>query len=73
MSMKEKLRSYNFWLSVISAILVALSTINGELNIPYIDKVLTAVLGVFAVSGIVSKPKNQETDENPQDDEGNIR
>ena len=68
--MKEKLKSYNFWLSVISAILVALSSINGELNIPYIDKVLTAVLGVFAVSGIVSKPKNQETIENqPQDDE----
>ncbi|MGN0771840.1 MAG: hypothetical protein ACI4MI_04575 [Christensenellales bacterium] len=63
--MKEKLKSYNFWLSVISAILVALSAINGELNIPYIDKVLTAVLGVFAVSGIVSKPKTDE--ENSQD------
>ncbi|MGN0765527.1 MAG: hypothetical protein ACI4MO_03510 [Christensenellales bacterium] len=67
--MKEKLKSYNFWLSVISAILVALSSINGELNIPYIDKVLTAVLGVFAVSGIVSKPKTVELDENPQEDE----
>lgn len=67
--MKEKLRSYNFWLSVISAILVALSTINGELNIPYIDKVLTAVLGVFAVSGIVSKPKTDGIDDKPQEDE----
>ena len=73
MSMKEKLKSYNFWLSVISAILVALSTINGELNIPYIDKVLTAVLGVFAVSGIVSKPNNQEVEDNPQDDEEDKR
>lgn len=63
MSMKEKLKSCNFWLSVISAILVALSTINGELNIPYIDKVLTAVLGVFAVSGIVSKPKTDVNDD----------
>ncbi|MGN0789198.1 MAG: hypothetical protein ACI4MY_04605 [Christensenellales bacterium] len=71
--MKEKLKSYNFWLSVISAILVALSTINGELNIPYIDKVLTAVLGVFAVSGIVSKPKNQEVEDNPQEDEEDKR
>lgn len=66
--MKEKLRSYNFWLSVISAVLVALSTINGELNIPYIDKVLTAVLGVFAVSGIVSKPKTDVIDDKPQED-----
>ena len=66
--MKEKLRSYNFWLSVISAILVALSTINGELNIPYIDKVMTAVLGVFAVSGIVSKPKIEMSDDEPHDE-----
>ncbi|MGN0797500.1 MAG: hypothetical protein ACI4M5_04760 [Christensenellales bacterium] len=71
--MKEKLKSYNFWLSVISAILVALSSINGELNIPYIDKVMTAVLGVFAVSGIVSKPKIDVTDDKPQDNEDNQR
>ncbi len=73
----KRYKSYNFWLSVISAVMVLLASLSDKINLPYIDGVLKALLGVMAVSGIVSKPatgddtqdKSNENEENEQDGE----
>ncbi len=67
----KRYKSYNFWLSVISAVMVLLAALSDKINLPYIDGVLKALLGVMAVSGIVSKPveKSEDMTENKENSE----
>lgn len=53
--MKEKLRSYEFWVSVFSAVLVVLQTLSTQINIPHMTEVMTAFLGALCVVGILKK------------------
>ncbi|MDE7192245.1 MAG: hypothetical protein K2O35_07245 [Clostridia bacterium] len=59
--MKAKLKSYEFWVSVISAVMVVLQSISLKFDVPYIQEVVMGFLGVLAVAGIVKK-KDPPTD-----------
>lgn len=56
----KRYKSYSFWLSVISAVMVVLASLTDKLNLPYIDGVLKALLGLMAVIGIVNKPVGKD-------------
>ncbi|MDE5755590.1 MAG: hypothetical protein K2I23_00635 [Clostridia bacterium] len=53
--MKAKLKSYEFWVSVVSAVMVVLQSISLKFDVPYIQEVIMGFLGVLAVAGIVKK------------------
>lgn len=54
-SIKEKLKSYEFWVSVASAVMMLLQTISIKINIPYINEVTMAFLSLLTVTGILKK------------------
>ncbi|MDE6275277.1 MAG: hypothetical protein K2M75_01925 [Clostridia bacterium] len=53
--MKAKLKSYEFWVSIVSALMVALQSISLKFDVPYIQEIVMGFLGVLAVAGIVKK------------------
>ena len=60
--MKEKLKSYKFWISLFGAVVVLLRALGKafefELNEGVINDLMMSFLGVLVVLGIVEKPKN---------------
>ena len=56
MKWKNRLTNYNFWISLVSAVLLILQAFNFELDIAYISEIVTAVLGLLVVIGIISDP-----------------
>ncbi|MDE6473548.1 MAG: hypothetical protein K2L70_00405 [Clostridia bacterium] len=70
--MKEKLKSYEFWVSVVSAVMVVLQSISLKFDLPYIQEVVMGFLGVLAVAGIVKKkapPTDEPSESEPPQDE----
>lgn len=53
--MKEKLKSYDFWVSVASAVMVLLQTISIKIDVPYVNEITMAFLSLLAVTGILKK------------------
>lgn len=66
--MKEKIKSYDFWMAVASAIIVVLQAVGFTTQIPYLQEITTAFLGFLAVSGFIVKPPKQQTEENAVED-----
>lgn len=64
--MKEKIKSYEFWVSVASAIMVLLQTISININIPYINEITMAFLSLLTVAGILKKTKTNVSDTQSQ-------
>lgn len=62
MKWKNRLTNYNFWISLISAILLILQAFNFEFNIAYVSEIATAVLGLLVVIGIISDPTKVAVD-----------
>ncbi|MDE6189976.1 MAG: hypothetical protein K2G37_06855 [Clostridia bacterium] len=60
--MKEKLRSYEFWVSIFSAVLVVLQTLSAKINIPHTTEIMTAFLGALCVVGIIKKKPSTNVD-----------
>lgn len=56
MNWKNRLRNYNFWISIFSAVLLILQALKLEFDIAYINEIFTAVLGLLVVIGIISDP-----------------
>ena len=56
MKWKNRLTNYNFWISIVSAVLLILQAFNFEFDIAYISEIATAVLGLLVVIGIISDP-----------------
>ena len=54
--MKNRFTSYNFWISMVSAVLLICQALNLKFDIIYINEIATAVLGLLVVIGIVSDP-----------------
>lgn len=52
----SKLKSYGFWMSLVSAVFVFLNTLGMKMDIPYLTQITTAFLGILAVAGIISRP-----------------
>ena len=56
MKWKNRLTNYNFWISIVSAVLLICQALNLEFDIAYINEIVTAVLGLLVVIGIISDP-----------------
>lgn len=53
--MKEKIKSYDFWVSVASAVMVLLQTISIKIDVPYVNEITMAFLSLLTVTGILKK------------------
>ncbi|MDE6614514.1 MAG: hypothetical protein K2K24_03290 [Clostridia bacterium] len=68
--MKDKLRSYEFWVAVISAVLVVLQTMSMKIDVPHVAEITMAFLGALSVAGILKKSKvDEEPAESTEDKE----
>ena len=56
MNWKNRLTNYNFWISIVSAVLLIFQAFHLEFDIAYINEIVTAVLGLLVVVGIISDP-----------------
>jgi len=56
MNWKNRLTNYNFWISIVSAVLLILQAFEFHLDIMYINEIATAVLGLLVVIGIINDP-----------------
>ena len=77
MNWKNRLTNYNFWISIVSAILLILQAFKFEFDIAYISEIVTAVLGLLVVIGIISDPtkttvKTDKEKQIPSDKENEI-
>ena len=61
MKFLKKLKSSNFWVSMISAVvLIAQSVFNIEISSEHSSQIVLAILGVLVMSGIISDNSNSE-------------
>lgn len=56
--MKEKFKNYGLWLSMISAVLMLLQAMGLKFDLPYVNEIITSVLGIFVALGIISNPSD---------------
>lgn len=65
MTIKDKLKSYNFWITLVSAIILLLQVFGEKFNFridsTFIIDVTTALCSIFVVLGIISVPKAKTT------------
>lgn len=66
--MKEKIRSYDFWMAIASAVFVVLQAVGFTTEIPYLKEITTAFLGFLAVSGLIVKPPKSDEKEVVEED-----
>lgn len=72
--MKEKIKSYEFWVSVVSAVMVVLQSISIKFNAPYIQEAVLGILGALALTGMLKKSEKQlPTQEGVDGDEVNSK
>lgn len=67
--MKDKIKSYDFWMAIASALFVVLQAVGFTTEIPYLQEITTAFLGLLAVSGLIVKPPKAQEKENIEDTE----
>lgn len=82
MNWKNRLTNYNFWISIISAVLLIFQAFNINFDIAYVNEIATAVLGLLVVIGIISDPtktysktetNSQQVVDNASEDENKNR
>ncbi len=56
--MKEKLSNYGLWVSLAGCVIMILQACGLKFDVPYVNEIITAVLGVFVTLGIVSNPSS---------------
>lgn len=61
MNWKNRLTNYNFWISIVSAVLLILQAFEFHFDIMYINEIATAVLGLLVVIGIINDPTKSST------------
>lgn len=71
MNWKNRLTNYNFWISIVSAVLLILQAFEFHFDIMYINEIATAVLGLLVVIGIINDPTKsvQKKEENTSNSE----
>lgn len=74
MNWKKRLTNYNFWISIVSAVLLILQAFDISFDIAYINEIVTAVLGLLVVIGIINDPTKtgKDTNSNNQTSDNNI-
>ncbi len=66
MNWKNRLTNYNFWISIVSAVLLILQAFDISFDIAYINEIVTAVLGLLVVIGIINDPTKSSKNESNQ-------
>lgn len=66
MKWKNRLTNYNFWISIVSAVLLILQAFDINFDIAYINEIATAVLGLLVVIGIITDPTRSNVTVNTQ-------
>ena len=70
--MKEKLKSYKFWISVLAGVIVLINTIGAvfkfSVNEVAITSIATAVLGLLVILGVVKKEDKTDEDNKQVED-----
>ena len=56
--MKSKIRNNGLWISIISAVLMLLQAMGLKFDVPYVNEIITSVLGVLVTLGIISNPSD---------------
>lgn len=69
--MKEKIKTYDFWMAIASALFVVLQAVGFTTEIPYLQEITTAFLGLLAVSGLIVKPPKAEEKESAENTQVN--
>ena len=67
MKWKNRLTNYNFWISIVSAVLLLLQAFDFEFDVLYVNEILTAILGLLVVIGIISDPTKSGTESSVED------
>ncbi len=55
--MKERLKSYEFWVSLASAAMVFLQTLSLKIDVPHLTEITAAFLSALCVAGVLKKKK----------------
>ena len=70
--MDKKYKSFSFWLSLFSAILILIQSVLKPLGLQISEDVymsiVNSLLGIFVVLGFISKPQDDETKNFTEDD-----
>lgn len=70
MNWKNRLTNYNFWVSIVSAVLLILQALKIKVDFIYVNEVSTAILGLLVVIGIINDPtKSNKTSVKTASDE----
>ena len=76
MTLKDKMKTYNFWISLVSAILLVARIIAGKFNVEIdsslVMDITTGLCGIFVVLGIISAPTKPATKVISQNADGKI-
>lgn len=73
MKWKNRLTNYNFWISIVSAVLLILQNFDVHFDIANFNEIVTGVLGLLVVIGIINDPtKSSTTNENSNKSKGEI-
>ena len=73
MKFLKRLKSSNFWVSMISAVVLILQAVfNVEIKTEYLNQIIMAILGLLVMSGIVSDSSSDEVTVNQSVDTDNI-
>lgn len=67
MNIKEKMKSYSFWMSLTSAVILVINLIGQKygfvIDDGFISDLVTSLCGVFVILGIIVLPTNKNTSE----------
>ncbi|MBR1987949.1 MAG: hypothetical protein IKA36_02800, partial [Clostridia bacterium] len=67
MNWKNRLTNYNFWISLVSAVLLIFQAFNFEFDIANLSEIVTALLGLLVVVGIISNPTKTSQEKKQND------
>ena len=67
MNWKNRLTNYNFWISLVSAVLLIMQAFNFEFDIANLSEIATALLGLLVVVGIISNPTKPSKETKKED------
>lgn len=56
--MKDKFKNYGFWVSLVSAVIMMLQACGLKIDVPYVNEIITAILGLLVTLGIISNPSS---------------
>ncbi len=77
--LKKKLKSYSFWLSILSALFLVVQLVGKPLGFVISEEsymsIINSILGILTVFGIISKPSVEDninsSEENKSENENN--